>query len=92
MKLPTRDQLVKRRDTTLADAQSKLDAEDFHGCADAMMDLREIDAALNLLRHGSPEIAEYCENGVHKIRWSVTQDDFQCDHCKLWFSPSRRNT
>lgn len=50
MKLPTREQLEKRRTIVIADAQSKLEAEDWHGCADAMMDLREIDAMLTVLR------------------------------------------
>lgn len=48
MKLPTRDQLVKRRAIVIADGQMKLECGDWHGCADAMMDLREIDAKLAL--------------------------------------------
>lgn len=50
MKLPTLETLEKRRAITMADALAKFEAEDWHGCADAMMDLREIDAMLNLLR------------------------------------------
>ena len=38
MKLPTRDQLVKRRAIVIADAQMKLECADWHGCADACMD------------------------------------------------------
>lgn len=48
MKLPTRDQLVKRRAIVIADAQMKLECADWHGCADACMDLREIDARITL--------------------------------------------
>jgi hypothetical protein len=48
MKLPTRDQLVKRRAILIADAQMKLECADWHGCADACMDLREIDAQISL--------------------------------------------
>ncbi len=49
MKLPTREQLVKRRAIVMADAQMKLEVADWHGCADACMDLREIDAQIALL-------------------------------------------
>lgn len=48
MKLPTRDQLVKRRAIVIADAQMKLECGDYHGCADACMDLREIEAMITL--------------------------------------------
>lgn len=48
MKIPTRDQLVKRRSIVIADAQMKLECADWHGCADACMDLREIDAKIEL--------------------------------------------
>ncbi len=46
MKVPTLESLVKRRLVVIADASSKLEAEDWHGVADACMDLREIDAML----------------------------------------------
>ena len=49
MKLPTRDQLEKRRSIVLQDMAAKMDAEDFHGVADCAMDCREIDAMLALL-------------------------------------------
>lgn len=49
MKLPTREQLVKRRQIVIADAQMKLEIADWHGCADACMDLREIDAMIVLM-------------------------------------------
>lgn len=48
MALPTREQLVKRRGIVIADAQMKLECADWHGCADACMDLREIDAKIEL--------------------------------------------
>lgn len=49
MKLPTREQLEKRCLVTIADLQAKAEAEDWHGVADAAMDLREIDAMLKAL-------------------------------------------
>ena len=49
MKIPTREQLVKRRAIVIADAQIKFEIADWHGVADAMMDLREIDAMISLL-------------------------------------------
>ncbi len=47
--LPTREQLEKRRLIIEADLVSKLEARDYHGVADAAMDLREIDAKESLL-------------------------------------------
>ena len=49
MKLPTREQLVKRRQIVIADAQMKFEIADWHGMCDAGMDLREIDAQIALL-------------------------------------------
>ena len=46
--MTTREQLVKRRGIVIADAQMKLECADWHGCADACMDLREIDAQITL--------------------------------------------
>ena len=50
MKLPTRDQLVKRRAIVIADLLAKVEAEDMHGVADCAMDCREIDAQLRILQ------------------------------------------
>lgn len=50
MKLPTLEQLEKRRTVIIADMLAKIDAEDWHGSQDCGSDLREIDAMLNLLR------------------------------------------
>ena len=49
MKLPTREQLEKRRAIVIADAQMKLECGDYHGTADCCMDLREIEAQVILL-------------------------------------------
>ena len=49
MKLPTREQLEKRRLTTIADLFAKAEAEDWHGVQDCGSDLREIDAMLAIL-------------------------------------------
>jgi hypothetical protein len=42
-------QLTKRRAIIIADLLGKVEAEDWHGVADAAMDLREIDAMLRVL-------------------------------------------
>ncbi len=52
MKLPTTESLVKRRVVTIADMMAKCEAEDWHGVADAAMDLREIDAMLVVIPVG----------------------------------------
>ncbi len=49
MKVPTIDVLMRRRVVVVADLLSKVEAEDWHGAADACMDLREIDAQLLVL-------------------------------------------
>lgn len=49
MKIPTREQLTKRRAIIIADLLAKVDAEDWHGVQDCGSDLREIDAMLALL-------------------------------------------
>ena len=45
----TTDLLKRRREVTKADLAMKLEIEDWHGVADAAMDLREIDAMLSVL-------------------------------------------
>lgn len=42
MKKPTRESLHRRRVIIIADLLSKVEAEDWHGTADAAMDLREV--------------------------------------------------
>lgn len=49
MKLPTIEQLVKRRLVVIADLLAKAEAEDWHGVQDCGSDLREIDAMLLVL-------------------------------------------
>jgi len=49
MKIPTREQLEKRRGVVIADLLAKAEAEDWHGVQDCGSDLREIDAMLALL-------------------------------------------
>jgi hypothetical protein len=49
MKQISRTQLETRRAIVIADAQMKLDVGDYHGCADACMDLREIESQIVLL-------------------------------------------
>ena len=43
------DKLREQRQQLVAYLLSKVDAEDWHSCADAAMDLREIDAKLEVL-------------------------------------------
>ncbi len=45
----TREPLERRRVATIADLLCKVEANDWHGVADAAMDLREIDVQLKLL-------------------------------------------
>ena len=49
VKKPTIEGLEKRRAVVIADLLAKVDAEDWHGVADAAMDLREIDAQLAVM-------------------------------------------
>ena len=41
--------LMNRRLIIIADLESKVEAQDWHGVADAAMDLRELDAQLKVL-------------------------------------------
>ena len=66
-KIPDRATLEKRRPVVIADLLAKVEAEDWHGVADAAMDLREIDAQLQVL----PAMGEWRE--VSQI----------CDRCNL---------
>lgn len=59
VKPQTESQLLKRKHVIIADMLQKIDAEDWHGVADAAMDLREVDAALSTLeaiRDGHVEV------------------------------------
>jgi hypothetical protein len=47
--------LHRKRLVTIADAQLKLDGEDWHGVADAAMDLRDIDSELDGLTYDGGE-------------------------------------
>lgn len=42
--------LLAEKQQLVAYAHMKLDSGDYHGCADACMDLREVDAKLSVLR------------------------------------------
>lgn len=48
--MDTIERLTKRRTITIQDLLVKAENEDWHGVADAAMDLREIDAKLEVLR------------------------------------------
>lgn len=47
--LNSREFLLKRRSAIIADLLLKVEAEDWHGVADAAMDLREVDATLKVV-------------------------------------------
>ena len=49
MKIPTLEALTKRRDVVTADLLLKVECADWHGVADAAMDLREIEAQVEVL-------------------------------------------
>jgi hypothetical protein len=54
--MDTIERLTKRRTITIQDLLVKAENEDWHGVADAAMDLREIDAKLHVLvAHAEPE-------------------------------------
>lgn len=61
MKTPTREFLEKRKTAIRADLLLKVEAEDWHGVADAAMDLREIDAQLSVLRNLTLEVSAPAE-------------------------------
>lgn len=63
--LPTIEKLEKRRASLIQYLLSKVDANDWHGVADAAMDLREIDAQLVLLEE--MEIQNQSENDKQSI-------------------------
>lgn len=46
--------LQRRREAVIADLRLKVDVEDWHGVADAAMDVREIDAQLAIRREQAP--------------------------------------
>ncbi len=47
--METQMELLEERESLMDYARKKLKAEDFHAVADAMMDLREIDAKLEII-------------------------------------------
>lgn len=77
MKIPTIEQIEKRRAIVMADAQMKLEIADWHGTADACMDLREIEAQLSLVTAREAN----CEAGRHLIRERTPECDYFCDAC-----------
>lgn len=48
---PSLDLLIRRKTAIKADLLMKVEVEDWHGVADAAMDLREIDTATTILSH-----------------------------------------
>lgn len=72
MKLPTREHLEKRLDVAIADAKMKLDVGDYHGCADACMDLREIDAQITVF-DVMLESREALEQRIYELEYTLTQ-------------------
>jgi hypothetical protein len=58
-KVPTKDALHRRRVVTISDLLVKAENEDWHGVADAAMDLRELDATLKAYEQAMNPIGTY---------------------------------
>lgn len=50
MTIPTLEQLEMKRAGLISYLKLKVDEEDWHGCADACMDLREIEAKMEMIQ------------------------------------------
>jgi hypothetical protein len=70
MKVPDRVTLQKRRSIVIADLLAKAEAEDWHGVADAAMDLREMDAVLAVPLPFEAIVPQW-QKGI-------------CERCHLW--------
>jgi hypothetical protein len=57
--VPTKDALHRRRVITISDLLVKAENEDWHGVADAAMDLRELDATLKAYEQALNPIGAY---------------------------------
>ncbi len=81
MKQPDRASLEKRRPIIIADLLAKVEAEDWHGVADAAMDLREIDAMLSVLTAGS-SVADAVQSRLsehqHQYLYDIGTDSLKC--------------
>jgi hypothetical protein len=73
-KVPTKESLQRRRTVTISDLLVKADNEDWRGVADAAMDLREIDAMLDVLPKNeakpTPTLDEY-----NRLTQPITEAD-----------------
>jgi hypothetical protein len=47
--IPSLEQLVQKRAGLISYLKLKVEEEDWHGCADACMDLREIEAKMTMI-------------------------------------------
>lgn len=59
----TRQELIERREQLVAYLQTKTKARDWHGVADAAMDLREVDAQLEVMNLARLDFVPEGENG-----------------------------
>lgn len=67
MKRPTREFLEQRKAAIRRDLLFKVEVEDYHGVADCAMDLREIEAQLEML----PETADEAEARRRNVEATV---------------------
>lgn len=67
-KVATKESLQRRRTVTISDLLVKADNEDWHGVADAAMDLREIDAQIAVLQ------------AALQLHYEITEDQAQRLH------------
>jgi hypothetical protein len=67
-KVATKESLQRRRTVTISDLLVKAENEDWHGVADAAMDLREIDAQIAVLQ------------AALQLRYELTEDQAQKLH------------
>jgi hypothetical protein len=76
MKVPTREALQRRRVITISDLLVKAENEDWHGVADAAMDLREIDAQLAVVPVSRPP----ADLDAYVPHYELTEDQAQKLH------------
>ena len=78
MKIPTPQFLEQRKAIILSDLKMKVEAEDWHGVADAAMDLREIEAQIKCIPVAM-QTAARCE---HEWQYSIMTDQEFCQLCQ----------
>ena len=78
MKIPTPQFLEQRKAIILSDLKMKIEAEDWHGVADAAMDLREIEAQAKMIDLAPKQQAKPCD---HDWRYYIVTGTESCQIC-----------